>query len=241
VSAIAAVVAVAAVALPPVGAGFDYQLGGDYPLPPGVAVVARDWHDGRAASVAYNVCYLNAFQTQPGQARRWPRGLVLRRLGDDPGWPGEFAVDISTARKRERAARFVGGWVRRCAAKGFDAVEFDNLDSWTRFRGAPFGRSDAVAYARRLVRRAHRAGLAAAQKNTPQLDGRRAGYDFAVAEECGRYRECRRYRRLYGAHVLAIEYRRRDLRRTCRVFSSVVFRDVDLRTPGEPGYRFGRC
>jgi hypothetical protein len=44
----------------------------------------------------------------------------------------------------------------------------------------------AVAYARRLVRRGHRAGLAVAQKNTVELDGRKAGFDFAVAEECGR-------------------------------------------------------
>jgi hypothetical protein len=238
---IAALLAVAAIALPPVGAGFDYQLGGDYPLPAGVSVVSRDWHDGHAAPGAYNVCYVNAFQTQPGERRHWPRGLVLTRLGDDPGWPGELPVDISTARKRARAARFVGRWVRRCAAKGFAAVEYDNLDSWTRYPGAPFGRGDAIAYARRLVRRAHRVGLAAAQKNTVELDGRKAGYDFAVAEECGRWRECGRYRRMYGDHVLAIEYRRRDMRRTCRVFSSVVLRDVDLRTPGSSGYRFGTC
>ena len=131
--------------------------------------------------------------------------------------------------------------MRGCAADGFDAVEFDNLDSWTRFAGAPFGRADAVAYARRLVRRAHRAGLAAAQKNTVELDGPRIGFDFAVAEECGRWRECGRYKRMYGDHVLAIEYRRRDMARTCRVFGSVVLRDVDVSTPASPGYRFGTC
>jgi hypothetical protein len=43
--------------------------------------------------------------------------------------------------------------VDACAAKGFQAVEFDNLDSWTRFDGTdlegqvPFGRDEAVAYA----------------------------------------------------------------------------------------------
>src|SRR4051794_1965248 len=131
----------AVVALPPVGAGFDYQLGGDYPLPPGVTVVSRDWHYGHAAPGAYNVCYVNAFQTQPGERSHWPRGTVLTRFGDDPGWPGEFPVDISTARKRARAARFVARWVKRCATKGFDAVEYDNLDSWTRYPRAAFGRA----------------------------------------------------------------------------------------------------
>jgi hypothetical protein len=191
---------------------------------------------------------VNAFQTQPGERARWPRGVVYTRLGDDPGWPGEFPVDTSTARKRARAAQFVGRWIRRCADKGFDAVEFDNLDSWTRYSGAPFGRADAVAYAARLVRRAHRLGLAAAQKNTVELSRREArrriGFDFAIAEECGRYRECERYRKLYGDHMLAIEYRRRDFRRTCRQIGatvSVVLRDLDVSTPGSRGYRFDSC
>ena len=34
---------------PPSNAGFDYQIGGDYPLPEGVSVVSRDWFAGEAA------------------------------------------------------------------------------------------------------------------------------------------------------------------------------------------------
>jgi glycosyl hydrolase family 114 len=232
---IAALLAVA-VALPPVGAGFDYQIGGGYTLPPGVSVVSRDWRDKPAGD--YAVCYVNAFQSQPGEG--WPRSLVLRRF-EDPDWPGEFAIDISTGAKRARAVRHVEKRLRRCAAKGFKGVEYDNLDSWTRYPRAPFHRSDTVAYARRLVRAAHRHGLAAAQKNTVELNGPRLGFDFAIAEECGRWRECGRYRKMYGQHVLAIEYRRRDMRRTCRVFDSVVLRDVDVVPAGAPGYVFGRC
>ena len=36
---------------PPVNAGFDYQIGGDYPLPEGVSVVSRDWFSGEDAAV----------------------------------------------------------------------------------------------------------------------------------------------------------------------------------------------
>ena len=85
--------------------------------------------------------------------------------------------------------------IRTCARKGFDAVELDNLDSWTRFDDTPregdvpFGKGAAIAYAARLIRRAHRRGLAAAQKNTTQIR-RRIGFDFAIAEECGVYDEC---------------------------------------------------
>ena len=60
------------------------------------------------------------------------------------------------------------------------------------------------------MRAAHRAGLSVGQKNLAGLDGTRIGFDFAVAEECGRYRECRRYLAAYGDQVLAIEYRARD-------------------------------
>lgn len=51
------------VMLPPAGAAFDYQIGGDYPLPTGTEVVSRDWFEGSAVPTAYSICYVNAFQT----------------------------------------------------------------------------------------------------------------------------------------------------------------------------------
>lgn len=247
---------------PPVNAGFDYQIGGDYPLPPGVSVVSRDWFSGAAApDPAYSICYVNAFQTQPDERgvdrpderRNWPRRLVLSKLGEDPKWGGEYLVDIRSKRKRERAARWVQPMLEACAAKGYEAVEFDNLDSWTRFNGTPlakrvpFGKRQALAYAAKLARRSHALGLAVGQKNTPQLKRRqvrRAGFDFAVAEECARYRECGAYRKLHGNRVIAIEYRRKDFRRACRELSdrlSIVLRDRMVSTPGKRRYVFASC
>ncbi len=81
----------------------------------------------------------------------------------------------------------------------------------------------------------YRAGLAVAQKNWASLNGTRLGFDFAIAEECGRYRECRRYVSSYGAQVLVVEYRRRDFRHTCERWGSrlsVVLRDRDLSPQG---------
>jgi hypothetical protein len=247
---------------PPVNAGFDYQIGGDYSLPPGVGVVSRDWYSGQAPRGTYAICYVNAFQTQDdesGVKRRdersaWPRKLVLRKLGDDPNWGGEYLVDISTAARRKRAAHWIEPMIRTCARKGFDAVEYDNLDSWTRFDGTPragdvpFGKSDAIAYARLLARRAHKLGLAVGQKNTVELTRRQAigriRFDFAIAEECGRWDECDRYRGVYGDHVVAIEYRRQDFDKTCREVGaqiSVVLRDVDVTRPGSSSYVYDSC
>jgi hypothetical protein len=125
-------------------------------------------------------------------------------------------------------------WTRGCAARGFDAVEFDNLDSYTR-SGRMITRRQAIAFARRLVRVAHASGLAVGQKNLADFNGRRIGYDFAVAEECGRYRECGDYVRHYGRRVLSIEYRRADYRWTCAHYGArlpVVLRDRALSPHG---------
>jgi Glycoside-hydrolase family GH114 len=255
--------AVGAAVLPlPVNAGFDYQIGGDYPLPAGASVVSRDWFSGQAApDPAYSICYVNAFQTQanesgvdrPDERSNWPRRLVLNRLGDDPQWGGEYLVDIRDATRRRRAARWVGQMIEACARKGYEAVEFDNLDSWTRFDGTPlagrvpFGKRDALAYARRLVGAAHAHGLAAAQKNTADVtmrQSRRVGFDFAIVEECARYDECDRYRRVYGARVIEIEYRRGDFRKACREQGgdiSVVLRDRLVSTPAARRYVYDSC
>ena len=86
------------------------------------------------------------------------------------------------------------------------------------------------------------------RRTPPQLTrapGRAAsGFDFAIAEECGRYRECGAYRRLYGDRVLAIEYRRRDFRAACRAVGeriSVVLRDRAVTAPGSRTYRYDAC
>ena len=264
--ALAALVAAPAAAQswapPPANAKFDYQIGGDYPLVSGVEVVSRDWFAGAADAAAYSICYVNAFQTQDGEAGvarpderlAWPPHLVLTGLGDDPEWDGEYLIDIRSAAQRRRAADWVQPMIETCARKGYDAVEYDNLDSWTRFDGTPragdvpFGKRAAIAYAALLADRAHALGLAAGQKNTVELTRaqarRRIGFDFAIAEECGRYRECRAYRRVHGNRVLAIEYRRRDFRRACRAAGdkiAVVLRDRGVTAPGSRGYRYRAC
>ena len=264
-ASLAAIAPVAATAYepPPANGGFDYQIGGDYPLPDGVGIVSRDWFSGSpAGGGTYSICYVNGFQTQadergtdrPDEHGNWPRGLVLEKLGDDPNWGGEYLVDLRSADKRERAARWVRQMIAGCAEQGYDAVEFDNLDSWTRFDGTPlarrvpFGRREAVAYAELLTDSAHALDLAVAQKNTTQLSHRqsreRIGFDFAIAEQCGRYRECEAYRDLFGDLVIDVEYRRRDFRRACDQVGaalSIVLRDIGVSRPGARTYRYDAC
>jgi hypothetical protein len=221
----------------PVGTDVDYQLGGDASVPAGVGIVERDRHS-RPLPGHYNICYVNAFQTQADEASFWRRHprLVLRRHGHrvvDSSW-GEWLLDVRTRRKRQRLARIVGAWESGCAVKGFQAVELDNLDSFTRSHGL-ITRPESLAFARLLVARAHHAGLVAGQKNLAGYDGRTIGYDFAVAEECGRFRECDGYTRFYGRRVVAVEYRRQDFDWTCAHYGAslpVELRDLDLTPSG---------
>lgn len=221
----------------PVGSDVDYQLGGNRAVPDHVGIVVRD-RRAKPAAGRYNICYVNGFQSQAGERSFWRqhRGLVLKRKGKpvaDSAW-NEWLLDLRTPSKRRDLARIVGRWVRSCATDGFDAVEFDNLDSFTRSRRL-LKRHQALAYARLLVKQAHSVGLAAGQKNLAGFDGTRIGFDFAVAEECGRWRECAAYTKFYDDQVLAIEYRRPDFKRTCARHGdeiAVVLRDLDLSPTG---------
>jgi hypothetical protein len=242
------------VTTPPVDAGFDYQLSGSYRLPAGVSVVTRD-RTGSPAPDAYNICYLNAFQTQPGELRRWKRHhpqLLLRDHGalvHDPGWPGEVLLDTRTAAKRHGIAAVVGRWIDQCATDGFDAVEPDNLDSFSRSHRL-LQRADALKVSSLLADRAHDVGLAIAQKNLAGLTKQArltVGFDFAVSEECSVWHECAAYRRAYGGHVIEIEYTdngRAAFRAACRDHGdrwSIVLRDRQLRTPSSQHYAFKAC
>ncbi len=238
--------------LPPNGMA-DYQLGGPYPPATGVSVVARDWRESPAGE--YAICYVNAFQTQPEQRRWWFTrypDLLLRKKGQlvqDRNWHGEFLLDTSSARKRRALADVVGGWFSACADRGFDAVEPDNLDSWTRSRHR-LDRGDAAAYSRLLVGLAHDRGLAVAQKNTAELlpAVSSIGWDFAVVEECQVYQECGRFHRAYGDAMIEIEYddggglanfAKACLARGASV--SIVYRDRNLVPAGAPGYLYDSC
>jgi hypothetical protein len=242
-----AVPAVDAERLPPVGGGFDYQLGGAYAPAEGVGVLVRDSADAPAPGF-YNVCYLNAFQTQPDSDWSGERsGLVLRAASGspivDPDWPDESLLDISTADKRERLVSIVAGWFDDCAAAGFDAVELDNLDSFTR-SGRALDFEATSAYASALTRAGHERGLAVAQKNTAEAAAcaRALGFDFAITEECWRWNECDVYTEPYGERVFDIEYDPDAFATGCRAARSPapILRDLELGPPG-PGYVREEC
>lgn len=236
-----------AISLPPVHAGFDYQISGAYSPPPGVRIVSRD-HTATPAAGLYNICYVNAFQAQPDAGGSWPADLLLRdahgQVVIDRNW-NEALLDISTAVKRERVASRIDQWIDECAGKGFNAIEPDNYDSYTRSDGL-LSAADAMAFITLLSAHAHSRGLAIGQKNTAELTGSRSQtrLDFAVAEECAEHDECGGYASAFDDHVVVIEYTDQGLRKACSAFRdklSIVRRDKDVTTPGSSGYVRKTC
>ncbi|MFG6477438.1 endo alpha-1,4 polygalactosaminidase [Microbacterium sp. P06] len=240
------------ITLPPPGGVPDYQLGVAYPPAADVRIVGRD-RSAEPAEGLYSICYVNGFQTQPDERGLWPDEVLLQTAeGEpfiDPDWPDEVILDTSAPDKRAAIVEIVGPWVEGCAASGFDAVEFDNLDTFTRTDGA-LTVDDNLALATALVEVAHRAGLAVGQKNAAEFADRLrsdAGFDFAVTEECAAFEECPAYTEVYGAAVIDIEYTDalpRPFDEMCRdpdSPASMVLRDRLLGEPRDDDYAFEVC
>jgi len=237
----------AAVSLPPPHPGFDYQLGGAYDAPAGVEVVSRDRSAAPAAG-KYNICYVNAFQVQPTEQGQWDPDLLLRdnqgNLVVDTEW-NEPLLDLRTDQRRARIAAKVNGWIDGCARAGYQAIEPDNYDSYTRSKDL-LRATDAKAFLKLLADHAHAQDLAVAQKNTLELAGDRegVGLDFAVAEQCGEHDECAGYVKAFGGNVLVIEYTDDGLAKACRGFGDrlgIVRRDLAVSAPGTTGYLRKTC
>ncbi len=244
-----------AVTPPPVNGQFDYQIGGAYTPASSVTVVDRD-RGASPVSGKYNICYVNAFQTQPDEASFWTGShsdLLLKnskgKYVSDPDWPGEYLLDTSTATKRAGIAAIENGWIDGCKSKGFQAIEPDNLDSWTRSKKL-LTQADNVAMATLLATHAHADGLAIAQKNTSDLGSigkTQVGFDFAIAEECSVYDECGSYTGPYGNNVIEIEYTdnaRSAYTKACAAQGrtiSVILRDRDVVPKGDSAYRYEYC
>lgn len=238
---------------PPPGAQYDSQLGGAYTPPAGTKIISRDRSEPTAPGL-YNICYVNAFQTQPGENQWWQTNhpdLILTAGGkpvEDENWPGEYLLDTSTGAKRTALADIVGTWIAGCNEAGYDAIEADNLDTYSRSNNL-LSIEDNLAFATLLINKAHSLNLAFGQKNGVDLLDRPdlPPFDFVITESCEVYDECGPYADHYGARVLEIEYTDtapRFFEEACAARAgqaSIILRDRNLQPPGAPGYTYKSC
>jgi hypothetical protein len=150
------------------------------------------------------ICYMSAgsYEDWRPDAGQFPASV----LGKSNGWAGEKWLDI-------RNIAVLGPIMEKrldlCKQKGFDGVEFDNVDGYTNPTGFTLTAADQIAYNKFLADAAHKRGLSAGLKNDidqiPQLVD---SFDWALNEQCFQYNECDGYKVFVdkGKAVFNVEY-----------------------------------
>ncbi len=151
------------------------------------------------------VCYLSAgsWERFRPDANAFPKAV----LGKSNGWPGERWLDI---RKVKVLAPIMRARGQMCARKGFDAVEFDNVDGFQNATGFPLSGGDQLRYDVFLANAAHKRGMSALLKNDlDQIPKLLPYFDAALNEQCFQYHECDALRRFVraGKPVFNVEYK----------------------------------
>lgn len=197
---------------PEQGTSWQYQLSSTLDLSVDAAVYDVDWEDTSAAQVAqlhaagrHVICYVNAgaFEDWRPDAGVYPDELLGKPLD---GWPGERWLDI---RRTDLLLPLLAARLDVCRAKGFDAVEADNVDGYANDTGFPLTAQDQLTFNTAVARLAQERGMSVGLKNdVEQVAELEPVFDFAVNEECVTYDECGEYAPFLdaGKAVLHVEY-----------------------------------
>jgi hypothetical protein len=151
------------------------------------------------------ICYLSAGSWENWRPDKgaFPKSVIGKAYD---GWPGERWLDI---RQIDLLAAPMRARLDKCKAKGFAAVDPDNVDGYQADTGFPLTRTDAIRYFRFLAAEAHKRGLAIGLKNATEFSAAVLPQaDFAVTEDCFDQGWCRDSKNFIdaGKPVFAIEY-----------------------------------
>jgi hypothetical protein len=151
------------------------------------------------------ICYISAGSWEPfrSDARDFPKRLLGRPIA---GFEEERWLDI---RRLGKLRPIMEARIDECAAKGFDAVDPDNVDGYQNRTDFPLDASDQLAYNSFVANAAHARGMAVGLKNDlGQVRKLLPYFDFAVNEQCFQYHECDVLERFIaaGKPVFGIEY-----------------------------------
>ncbi|SDF64368.1 hypothetical protein SAMN05660662_2886 [Blastococcus aurantiacus] len=225
---------------PSAGTTWQYQLSGRVDVSADAAVFVVDGADTTADTVRElhdrgrrAVCYVNAgaYEDWRSDASRYPADVLGAPLD---GWPGERWLDI---RRTDVLLPLLAARLDVCRAKGFDAVEGDNVDGYANESGFPLGAGDQVVFNRVLADLAHERGLAIGLKNdVEQAAELEPSFDFAINEECLAFDECDAYAPFVraGKAVLNVEYSAPSEDACARAGSlglSTIVKELDLAAP----------
>lgn len=186
------------------------------------SVVAALHAQGRKA-----VCYIDAgtFESFRPDAGAYPDAIKGNRVG---GFPDERWLDI---RQLTVLQPILGARLEQCVAKGFDGVDFDNVDGYTNDTGFALTADDQLTFNVWLANAAHSRALAVALKNDlDQIPTLVWYFDWVVDEQCFQYQECDLLLPFLqaGKAVLEIEYHRSP-RKFCAVLNALNFNAMKKR------------
>jgi len=132
------------------------------------------------------ICYISAgsWEDWRPDASQFPESVK----GRNNGWPGEKWLDI---RQIAILGPIMEARLDLCKSKGFDGVEFDNVDGYSNRTGFPLTYQDQLNYNIYLANEAHERSLSAALKNDiEQVFDLQPYFDYTLNEQCFQYREC---------------------------------------------------
>ena len=197
---------------------FQWQLSGEVDLSPEVEVYDIDLFDQDARLVAELhtrgrrvICYINVGSWEDWRPDKdlFPPAVIGKKY---QGWPGERWLDI---RQIAILAPIIRARFDLCKAKGFDAIEPDNIDGYTNTTGFPLTYQDQLNYNIWLANEAHARGLSIGLKNDPdQVPDLLPYFDWALAEDCFTDGWCEQFEPFVsaGKAVFAVEYTDSDIR-----------------------------
>jgi len=133
------------------------------------------------------ICYIDVGSWERGRpdASQFPASVIGKVYS---GFPDENWLDI---RQLSILAPIMEARMDQCKAKGFDAIEPDNINGYENDTGFPLTAQDQLNYNRFLAEQAHMRGLSIGLKNDwDQVGDLLASFDWALSEECFYQQEC---------------------------------------------------
>ena len=173
---------------PPVGASWQWQLTGALDTGVSAGVFDLDLFETSASQVALLhrqgkkvFCYISVGSWENWRPDKDQFPAIV--LGNNyAGWPGEKWLDI---RRIDLLAPILRARLDRCAKKGFDGVEPDNIDGYTNNTGFPLTYQDQLKFNIWLSKEAHARGLSIGLKNdSDQVADLLPYFDWALTEDC---------------------------------------------------------
>ncbi|MEJ5375413.1 MAG: endo alpha-1,4 polygalactosaminidase [bacterium] len=167
------------------------------------------------------VCYMSAgtWENWRPDKELFPEEVIGKRY---KAWKGERWLDI---RRLDLLAEPIRARLDLCKEKGFDGVEFDNIDGYLHDTGFPISYRDQLLYNIFLANEAHLRGLNAGYKNNPeQVQELLPYFDWVLVEQCVQFDECEIYLPFVqsGKPVMAVEYKG-TTSKICSVLNSLNF------------------